>query len=1053
MHPSFDDEFVTQIPLTEPSQRARKPLEPIQNEQRYCERGLSLGNTAESGESVMNAEKYRRVTEPANMEPYFSQSIRRHAAATALTGSDGPKQEEMPAPRPLNPPQTKFQTAAGPHPSQVDRVDQPQLTRQQSRRHSRPFQRWREAGQRRIPRRLTKIPKNQLLMLESEDSWQPPLPGKLPLEVNIPECIWNCLIEAADQRCTQSRSQAQELTGNKSEDECGKASSISNNENNRSMIYENHFEPQNSDDDSSELGPSQWSQSPEANISRKSLECPSNLSQNTEISLSQISPEYKQPKLRTLPPDSSPPMTPAEGIQYDRQRPNHEDEYLSVPTQRTNIEVRDTNNENSSVIKQPADENSTSIHDEYSRHHEPGRISTSSQLRLGRSTSPAVENTVSRTVKNTVHVKRTPYPPKAIVSEVDSLRSSNSFVGGTFDEKLVSQNVLHSDHQLMDLRGQTPSTFEDNSSEESQTSSMDQSRTSEEVKCESVTSRGRQSISDGDLIDGDKDSRSRLSRSSIEGGESTRSPLLDSINHEQAKPRPKRKQSDSLKSIGGNKRRATNRPRSIPEQDRIPDPDILVVLNKHLGDRKAIISECKRQRVERERTELEKRHSEQAILEGLKSGPSTSTLVNPASTSPAVCTGPRFSSSISSPSPLLTLKRKQHILTSSDTGSYTQLNVVGVYKLFQKAYPEYKGTLPQFKNACHLIKTLREGDRAPHQSLWDDFIYRLVHDYQQYVSEVIVAGGSVEEYATFYDKYVEAPEHRKRIVRASFIDSQGRTLQLSEGRGSEKSFSHIDKSSIIKRTTGNLSSKVSPRSSDAQMLTFHNQVSSKHNTASDVFSNPSDPRAETDSCEGAIDRSQNRSVRLWLDKAPGLESPDLGTPDEMKTPDEITHFSLEAERVAEQQALDELPCGSPEADEAIRERNSNSKDMRSLSRSSGRERSPDSSASLKDEDVTRLPTAYAKVPLAESSPRFITQQAVDLPLKTNAEENRLSRTVPSSNPEPKVERSGQPWWRDDQTPFKLFVGNYRRLPAETFVAWDETAADVRRIIDIFSWRG
>ncbi|OJD23935.1 hypothetical protein ACJ73_04709 [Blastomyces percursus] len=93
---------------------------------------------------------------------------------------------------------------------------------------------------------------------------------------------------------------------------------------------------------------------------------------------------------------------------------------------------------------------------------------------------------------------------------------------------------------------------------------------------------------------------------------------------------------------------------------------------------------------------------------------------------------------------------------------------VGVYNRFKRAYPDYAGSIDNFKQACDKLQRLREHGFMKRSFLWDDFVVR----YPTYTLRY----GDAEEsahtisYETYFQKEVTKPRCRKRNLTARDLE-------------------------------------------------------------------------------------------------------------------------------------------------------------------------------------------------------------------------------------------------------------------------------------------
>lgn len=85
-----------------------------------------------------------------------------------------------------------------------------------------------------------------------------------------------------------------------------------------------------------------------------------------------------------------------------------------------------------------------------------------------------------------------------------------------------------------------------------------------------------------------------------------------------------------------------------------------------------------------------------------------------------------------------------------------------VYDAFSTAYPTYKGSVRAFVRACSNLETLQSKNKAPHPSLWDDFIRAFDAEYMNHVKEK--GKRDAIKAVDFYNNHVLEPVFMKRIM-------------------------------------------------------------------------------------------------------------------------------------------------------------------------------------------------------------------------------------------------------------------------------------------------
>lgn len=111
--------------------------------------------------------------------------------------------------------------------------------------------------------------------------------------------------------------------------------------------------------------------------------------------------------------------------------------------------------------------------------------------------------------------------------------------------------------------------------------------------------------------------------------------------------------------------------------------------------------------------------------------------------------------------------------SESETISRSCTRRQNIYDAYRAAYPEYQGDALQFHKTCLQIKVLQGDGKAPHPSLWDDFIFRRYHDYRDYLVEVAEACEDALPYLQYYTDHVEKPLRVLLVVRPSYVSSLG----------------------------------------------------------------------------------------------------------------------------------------------------------------------------------------------------------------------------------------------------------------------------------------
>ncbi|KAJ9655991.1 hypothetical protein H2198_005244 [Neophaeococcomyces mojaviensis] len=96
-------------------------------------------------------------------------------------------------------------------------------------------------------------------------------------------------------------------------------------------------------------------------------------------------------------------------------------------------------------------------------------------------------------------------------------------------------------------------------------------------------------------------------------------------------------------------------------------------------------------------------------------------------------------------------------------------HLASLFTKFKLLYPTYRGSEKSFLSALQLLWRLRVQCREPHSFLWDDFIYRLAHDYKTYLQNCIEQDKSAVPYEMYYHRQVPKPEYLLGCVNADVL--------------------------------------------------------------------------------------------------------------------------------------------------------------------------------------------------------------------------------------------------------------------------------------------
>lgn len=106
-------------------------------------------------------------------------------------------------------------------------------------------------------------------------------------------------------------------------------------------------------------------------------------------------------------------------------------------------------------------------------------------------------------------------------------------------------------------------------------------------------------------------------------------------------------------------------------------------------------------------------------------------------------------------------------VTPSLSHGQAELNIV---EIFREAYAEYRGSSRTIIKVCVYIDWLRTQGRAPHPSLWDDFIRAFASDYLPFVTECHATGNIVPPHLEFYNDRVLRPRFDLMIITPATIN-------------------------------------------------------------------------------------------------------------------------------------------------------------------------------------------------------------------------------------------------------------------------------------------
>jgi hypothetical protein len=225
--------------------------------------------------------------------------------------------------------------------------------------------------------------------------------------------------------------------------------------------------------------------------------------------------------------------------------------------------------------------------------------------------------------------------------------------------------------------------------------------------------------------------------------------------------------------------------------------------------------------------------------------------------------------------------------STSDMSRRSALRPEDQFLVFKQSYPTYGGNLTQFLRSCVMIKKIRAAGKMLPQCVWDDFVYRHHHDYRSHLLDVYKSDEleSPMPYEEYYADYVSEPLHVKGIVRLAFIDSLSlkmdpKTTLETPPVGAMYKLDHPEdsgRSVAASSSASNIQAKEPPSEMADKAVPTNNSMTPE-------------PLLQLNERE-ETPQSQS-SVHLWLQKASGAASPELGTSDRHIAPDKVPRIDL-----------------------------------------------------------------------------------------------------------------------------------------------------------------
>jgi hypothetical protein len=248
--------------------------------------------------------------------------------------------------------------------------------------------------------------------------------------------------------------------------------------------------------------------------------------------------------------------------------------------------------------------------------------------------------------------------------------------------------------------------------------------------------------------------------------------------------------------------------------------------------------------------------------------------------------------------------------STSDMSRGSALRPEDQFLVFKQSYPTYRGNLTQFLRSCIMIKKTRAAGKMLPQCVWDDFVYRHHHDYRSHLLDVYKSDEleSPMPYEEYYADCVPEPLHLKGIIRLAFIDSLSLKMdpkttldtppvremcQLGHLEDSGRSVAASSSASNVQANEplSEMVDKVIPKN-DSTTLESQLQLREQEKA----------PQSQS-------------TVHLWLQKASGAASPELGTSDSLSAADNIPSVDLtDGADFTLDLAQELLPLANPFAD-------------------------------------------------------------------------------------------------------------------------------------------
>lgn len=196
------------------------------------------------------------------------------------------------------------------------------------------------------------------------------------------------------------------------------------------------------------------------------------------------------------------------------------------------------------------------------------------------------------------------------------------------------------------------------------------------------------------------------------------------------------------------------------------------------------------------------------------------------------------------------------------------------YLAYRKSYPDYEGNPAQFLRVCRMIKKIRTKGQSLPRCVWDDFVFRHHHDYRKFLVEAIESDDleSPISYEEYYGQCAEQPTRLRNVLKPAFIDALPADSDNASSLRTQPAPTGFRLDNV-----GYLEGSVAASSSASNIRPVASPA---------VIANVIPPEQDSKTLQEQlhmknqeeIGHSQSSSVHLWLQKASGAASPELGTP-------------------------------------------------------------------------------------------------------------------------------------------------------------------------------